>query len=85
MKQKDIVVKNKAGLHARPISNFVNRACKFESDVLIIKDGNKINGKSILSLLTLAAGFNTMLTLCVDGEDEVEAIDELSKLLEGGY
>jgi len=70
MKEKEIIVKNKAGLHARPISNFANAASKFESDVFVIKDGNKINGKSILSLLTLAAGFNSQLILCVDGEVE---------------
>ena len=83
MKQRDIVVKSKTGLHARPISNFVNAASKFKSDVFIIKDGNKINGKSVLSLLTLAAEFNTRLTLSVNGEDEDTAIDQLSKLLEG--
>jgi len=84
MKQKEIVVKNKAGLHARPLSSFVNIASKFRSEVTVIKDGNEINGKSILSLLTLAAGFNTRLTLCVEGEDEIEAIEALGKLLEGG-
>ena len=84
MKEKEIVVKNKAGLHARPISNFVNAASKFKSDIHVIKDWNKINGKSILSLLTLAAGFNTQLILYADGEDEDKAIEVLSKLLEKG-
>ena len=84
MKEREIIVKNKAGLHARPISTFVNTACKYRSDVYVIKDGNKINGKSILSLLTLAAGFNTQLTLIVNGKDEDKAIDILSKLLEEG-
>ncbi len=84
MKEKEIIVKNKAGLHARPISDFVNAASKFECDIFIIKDGNKINAKSILSLLTLAAGFNAQLILCADGEHEQKAIDVLSKLLEKG-
>jgi len=83
MKKREIVVKAKTGLHARPISNFVNRASQFKSDITVIKDKNKINGKSVLSLLTMAAAFNTRLTLCVDGEDEDEALDVLSKLLEG--
>ncbi len=83
MIEREIVVKSKTGLHARPISNFVNMASKFKSEITIIKEDKKINGKSVLSLLTLAAGFNTKLTLCVNGEDESEAIDILSKLLEG--
>ncbi len=83
MVEREIVVKSKTGLHARPISKFVNMAGQFKSEVAIIKEDRKINGKSVLSLLTLAAGFNTKLTLCVNGEDESEAIDVLSKLLEG--
>ncbi len=82
MKQKEIIIKNKSGLHARPISNFVNAASTYKSEIFVIKDGNKINGKSVLSLLTLAAGFNCKLTISVDGEDEEEALDILSKLLE---
>lgn len=84
MKQKEIIVKNKSGLHARPISNFVNKASTYKSEVIVIKDGTEINGKSVLSLLTLAAGYNTKIILCVDGEDETEALDILSKLLEEG-
>lgn len=84
MKQREIVVKSKSGLHARPISNFVNKASTYKSEVVVIKDGVEINGKSVLSLLTLAAGFNTKLTICVNGDDEDEAIDVLSKLLEEG-
>ncbi len=84
MKQKDIIIRNKSGLHARPISNFVNKASTYKSEVIVIKDGTEINGKSVLSLLTLAAAYNTKITLCVDGEDETEALDILSKLLEEG-
>jgi phosphocarrier protein len=84
MVKKEIIVKNKAGLHARPISNFVNTASKFNSDITITKDTTQINGKSILNFLTLAAGFNTKLILTITGEDENEAMDALATLLEGG-
>ncbi|MBU1075871.1 MAG: HPr family phosphocarrier protein [Spirochaetes bacterium] len=84
MKEKEIIVKNKSGLHARPISNFVNKASTYKSDIFVIKDGAEINGKSVLSLLTLAAGFNTKLTIRVTGADEDEAVHVLSKLLEEG-
>lgn len=84
MKQREIVIKYKEGLHAKPIADFVNRAQKFKSEVKIIKEGNTVNGKSILSMLTLGASFNTKLTLCVKGLDEMKAIDILTKLLMEG-
>ncbi|MBN1898355.1 MAG: HPr family phosphocarrier protein [Spirochaetes bacterium] len=84
MKRKDVMIKHKTGLHARPASNFVQTAHKFKSDVKIIKDGVEVNGKSIMSVLTLAATFNTKLTIIVSGEDEDKAIDKLCKILEEG-
>ncbi len=82
MKQKEVTIKNKTGLHARPAADFVKAAYNFKSDVKILKDDTEINGKSIMGVLTLAAGYNTKLLLIVDGEDEDEAIDILSKILE---
>lgn len=84
MKKRDIIIKNKTGLHARPAADFVNKAGTFKSDVKIIKDGVAINGKSIMSLLTLAAAYNTKLTLVLEGEDEEIALNVLCKLLEKG-
>ncbi len=84
MKQREVVIKHKTGLHARPASNFVQASHKFKSDIKLIKDGIEVNGKSIMSVLTLAASFNSRLLLVVDGEDEEKAIDVLSKILEEG-
>lgn len=84
MKNREIIIKHKTGLHARPASNFVQAAHKFKSDVKIVKDGVEINGKSIMGLLTLGASFNTKLLLIVNGEDEEKAINTLSKILEEG-
>lgn len=84
MKQREITIKHKTGLHARPASNFVQTAHKFKSDVKLVKDGVEVNGKSIMSVLTLAASFNTKILLIVEGEDEDKAIDILTKILEEG-
>lgn len=84
MKQREVTIKHKTGLHARPASNFVHAAHKFKSDVKLVKDGVEVNGKSIMSVLTLAASFNTKLLLIVEGEDEDKAIDVLTKIIEEG-
>lgn len=81
MVQREIVIKMKEGLHAKPVADFVNRAQKFRSEVKIVKDGTSVNGKSILNMLTLGATYNTKLLLVVKGKDEDKALDVLSKLL----
>ncbi len=80
MKSLELVIKNKIGLHARPAAQFVKLAESFESSVWITKDGMKVNGKSILSLLTLAAEEGCVILLEVDGPDEQEAIDVLANV-----
>ncbi|MDD5065934.1 MAG: HPr family phosphocarrier protein [bacterium] len=81
MVQREIVIKMKEGLHAKPVADFVNHAQKFKSDIKIVKDGETVNGKSILNMLTLGAKYNTKLMLMIKGKDEVKALDVLSKLL----
>jgi len=82
MTSSEVIIKNKIGLHARPAAQFVKIAEAFESKIWIIKDGVKVNGKSILSLLTLAAEQGSSLMLQADGPDENEAIQALTKVLE---
>ncbi len=82
MKHKEIVIKNKTGLHARPAADFVKAAYNFKSDITVLKGKIEINGKSIMGILTLAATYNTKLILKADGEDEDKAIEVLSKILE---
>ncbi len=82
MTSSEVIIKNKIGLHARPAAQFVKIAEVFESKIWIIKDGVKVNGKSILSLLTLAAEQGSSLVLQADGPDENEAIQALAKVLE---
>jgi len=81
MVEKEIVVKNKLGLHARAAVKFVNLANRYSSAVRIIKDETEIDGKSILGILTLAATKGTPILLRVSGKDEDEAMEALLKLI----
>lgn len=79
--EKEITIKNKNGLHVRVASELVRVASQYISDVSIFKDGREINGKSIMSVLTLEAIYDSTLTLIVDGPDAEEAAPQLEKLL----
>jgi len=85
MIERIVTIKNKLGLHARPAALFVQTAAKFSSQIKIIKDGQEVDGKSIMGLMTLAAAFNTQLKLLANGSDENEAINELVGIFENGF
>ncbi|MGL5052950.1 MAG: HPr family phosphocarrier protein [Cetobacterium sp.] len=82
MKKVEVTIKNKAGLHARPSSLFVQAASKYDSDINVIFEDEIINGKSIMGLMLLAAEQGRILTLECDGEDEDAMIQELVELVE---
>ncbi|MBZ0166613.1 MAG: HPr family phosphocarrier protein [Candidatus Omnitrophica bacterium] len=82
--EKDLIVKNKKGLHVRVASELVRVASQYAADVVIYKDGREINGKSIMSVLTLEATYDSAITLVIDGPDAEEAMPLLEKLLVGG-
>ena len=79
--EKEIVIKSKQGLHARPAALFVQIANKFDSDIFVIKEGEEINGKSIMGILMLAAEKGTKVCLRAIGIDAEEAVIELEKIL----
>ena len=79
--KKEIVVKNKTGLHARPAAIFVQIANKYESEITIIKDDQEVNGKSIMGILMLAAEKGSRITIIADGSDAEKAVEELSEVL----
>jgi phosphotransferase system HPr (HPr) family protein len=85
MIKKKVIVKNKLGLHARAAVKFVNMANRFKSSVKIIKDGNEIDGKSVLGILTLAAVKGTQITIKVSGDDEKIAVENLMNLVEDKF
>ena len=79
---KDFMVANKLGIHARPAAMFVKTANRFGSDIFVEKDGEKINGKSIIGLMMLAAGPGSKVTLHAKGADAAAAITELEALVQ---
>ena len=85
MVKKKIVIINKLGLHARAAVKFMNLANRFVSSVRIEKDGNEVDGKSILGILTLAAVQGSVITLKISGPDEDQAIRALEKLIENKF
>ena len=80
-----MVVKNQLGLHARPAAMFVKKATGFKSEILVIKYGEEVNGKSIMGLMMLAAAPGTTLTVTAEGSDATDALDELEKLVNSNF
>ncbi|HNZ07152.1 MAG TPA: HPr family phosphocarrier protein [Candidatus Cloacimonadota bacterium] len=85
MIQKKIKVSNKLGLHARPSALMVRAATKFRSEFFIEKDGMRVNGKSIMGVMMLAAESGSTLNLIADGVDESYLIEEVSALITSGF
>ena len=79
---RELTVRNKLGIHARPAAMFVKTANKYECDIFVEKDGERVNGKSIMGLMMLAAGPGSKLTIYVEGCDGGTALDELEKLFD---
>ncbi|MEK7388803.1 MAG: HPr family phosphocarrier protein [Elusimicrobiota bacterium] len=82
MSEKVMVVRNRLGLHARPAAMFVQEAVKFKSQILVVKDGLQVNGKSVMGLMLLAAESGSKLTIKAEGQDEDRAIAALEILFE---
>jgi phosphocarrier protein len=81
MLDKTVTIRNKLGLHARAAVKFVNLANRFGATVKIVKDGDEIDGKSILGILTLAATQGTTIRLVTTGKDEEAAMAALVELI----
>ncbi len=79
--EKNVTILNKTGLHARPAAVFVQVANKFESEISVKKGKQKVNGKSIMGILMLAAGQGQQVTIYAEGVDAEQAVNELEKLL----
>ena len=78
---REIEIVNQKGLHARPCSKIVKLAGSFRSEVWVTKDSDTVNGKSIMGLMMLAAGFGSRLTISCEGADSEEALAALEKLI----
>jgi phosphocarrier protein HPr len=78
---RDFLVSNKLGMHARPAAMFVKTANRFACDIFVEKDGEKVNGKSIMGLMMLAAGPGSTLKVSAQGQDASQALAELEVLV----
>jgi phosphotransferase system HPr (HPr) family protein len=81
--EKKLIIQNEQGLHARPAAIFVQIANKYESDIVVRKGRQEVNGKSIMGLLTLAVEKGAKLYIRANGPDAKEAILELEKVILG--
>ena len=82
---RELVVTNKLGIHARPAAMFVRIASKFDCEIYVEKDGERVNGKSIMGLMMLAAGPGSKLLLLAEGEDAARAVVELEALIKSKF
>lgn len=79
---KQVEVKLKTGLQARPAALFVQEANRFSADIFLEKDGKKVNAKSIMGLMSLAVGSGVVINIVADGDDEENAIQALTKFIQ---
>jgi len=85
MQQRDVEVVNKLGLHARPSARLTQLASRFKSNVFMSRNGRRVNAKSIMGVMMLAAAKGSSITLETEGEDEAEAMEALSGLISSGF
>ena len=85
MTEQIITIINRAGIHARPAAVLVEAAKDFKSTIFLEKDTVRINGKSILGIMTLGAGYGNKIRIIAQGEDEQEAVAALVRLFESKF
>ena len=82
---KQLTVLNKLGIHARPAAQFVRAASRFQAGVTVEKDGETVDGKSIMGLMMLAVGWGAEITVTVEGDDEAAAMEALEQLVQSKF
>src|SRR4029077_7875862 len=82
---KKIAIENRLGLHARPAAMFVRIASKHRCEVWVAKEGEEVNGKSIMGLMMLAAGQGSKLQIRCEGADAAKAMEELEELIKSRF
>jgi phosphocarrier protein HPr len=83
--EKELAVVNRLGLHARPAAMFVRIASRHRAEIWVAKEGEEVNGKSIMGLMMLAAGQGSKLRIRCDGPDADKAMEELEQLIKAGF
>ncbi len=82
---KDLTISNKLGMHARPSARFVKISNRYKSEIWVEKDGEQVNGKSIMGLMMLAAGQGSKLHVTAEGPDAAQALDDLEHLIQSNF
>lgn len=85
MISRNVTVKNSVGLHARPATFFIQKANSFKSSIWVEKEDCRVNAKSLLGVLSLGISKGTEITIIADGQDEVDAVEGLALLIDGGF
>ena len=83
--ERNVVIQNRYGLHARPAAEFVKKAHQFDADVWVRKEDLEVNGKSIMGMMMLAAEQGAEITIRAAGSDAEDAVSALSALIEGRF
>jgi phosphotransferase system HPr (HPr) family protein len=81
MQEKEVTIINKLGLHARAAAKLVNIATKYNCQIEIEKDGQRVNGKSIMGVMMLAASQGSNILLLAEGDDATQSLDDMEKLI----
>ena len=82
---REFTINNKLGLHARPSAQITQVASRFASDIHIARNGRRVNAKSIMGVMMLAAGQGTVVTVDADGDDAQAAVDAIGALIDAGF
>ncbi|MBO7582732.1 MAG: HPr family phosphocarrier protein [Treponema sp.] len=85
MIEKILTVQNRAGIHARPAAIIAQTANKFEAEITLTRDDTSVNAKSIMGVIAMGAGYNTQMTMTVEGPDESEAAATIEALFESKF
>ena len=85
MTQRKVIIMNRAGIHARPAALLVQVANRFDSDIFLENGSERINGKSIMGIITLGATYRSELTITADGKDEEDAVEAIDRLFNNKF
>ncbi len=85
MVSRDVTIKNNVGLHARPATFFIQKANSYKSSIWVEREDRRINAKSLLGVLSLGIVKGMTITIIADGQDESEAVEGLTALIDTGF
>jgi phosphocarrier protein len=82
---RKLIIINKLGMHARASAKFVSLAAEFSAEITLQRNGQQVNGKSIMGIMMLAAAKGAEIELCADGKDEKNAVEALAELIHNRF